>query len=31
VPSAGPGSNFNPTFLRLPNAGSAVCLTCHSK
>ena len=31
VPSAGPGSNFNPTFLRLPNAGSAVCLTCHTK
>ena len=31
VPSAGPGSVFNPTFLRISNAGSAVCLTCHSK
>ena len=31
VPSAGPGSVFNPTFLRLNNTGSAVCLTCHSK
>ncbi|MFO1327745.1 MAG: cytochrome c3 family protein [Rubrivivax sp.] len=31
VPSAGPGSEFNPTFLRVSNAGSAVCLTCHSK
>ncbi|MCM2288666.1 MAG: cytochrome c3 family protein [Sulfuritalea sp.] len=25
------GSLFNATFLRKPNAGSAVCLTCHSK
>jgi hypothetical protein len=25
------GSTFNATFLRKPNAGSAVCLTCHSK
>ena len=31
VPSAGPGSTFNPTFLRVSNAGSGVCLTCHSK
>ncbi len=31
VPSAGAGSVFNPTFLRVTNAGSAVCLTCHSK
>jgi mono/diheme cytochrome c family protein len=31
VPSAGPGSQFNATFLRVGNASSAVCLTCHSK
>ena len=31
VPSGGPGSVFNATFLRINNAGSAVCLTCHSK
>ncbi|MDH5539743.1 MAG: cytochrome c3 family protein [Rhizobacter sp.] len=31
VPSAGAGSSFNATFLRVGNAGSAVCLTCHSK
>jgi len=31
VPSAGAGSKFNPTFLRKTNAGSVVCLTCHSK
>lgn len=31
VPSAGPSSVFNPTFLRKTNAGSVVCLTCHSK
>ena len=31
VPSAGPGSTFNATFLRIDNAGSAVCLTCHIK
>jgi hypothetical protein len=31
VPSAGPGSAFNPTFLRVSNVGSGVCLTCHSK
>ena len=31
VPSAGPGSPFNPTFLRIANAGSALCLACHIK
>lgn len=31
VPSGGPGSPFVPTFLRVSNAGSAVCLSCHSK
>ncbi len=31
VPSGGPGSVFNATFLRISNTGSAVCLTCHSK
>jgi hypothetical protein len=31
VPSAGAGSNFNPTFLRKTNQNSTVCLTCHSK
>jgi hypothetical protein len=32
VPSAGPGTVFKPTFLRVDNAaGSAVCLTCHVK
>lgn len=31
VPSAGPGSSFNPTFLRKTNQNSVVCLTCHSK
>jgi len=31
VPSAGPGSVFNPTFLRVSNAGSGVCLSCHTK
>jgi len=32
VPSAGPGSVFNKTFLRKQNTdGSAVCLTCHNK
>jgi hypothetical protein len=25
------GAVFNATFLRKPNSGSAVCLTCHSK
>jgi mono/diheme cytochrome c family protein len=32
VPSAGAGSQFNPTFLRVANnIGSALCLTCHTK
>lgn len=31
VPSAGPDSSFNPTFLRKTNQNSLVCLTCHSK
>lgn len=31
VPSAGPGSAFNPTFLRVANTASGVCLTCHVK
>ena len=31
VPSGGTGSPFNPTFLRVANTGSALCLTCHSK
>lgn len=31
VPSAGPSSSFKPTFLRVNNAGSSLCLTCHSK
>ncbi len=32
VPSAGVGSVFKPTFLRVDNAsGSAVCFTCHNK
>lgn len=32
VPSAGAGSQFNPTFLRVANnVGSALCLTCHTK
>ena len=31
VPSAGPGSVFHPSFLRVSNAGSAVCRTCHVK
>lgn len=31
VPSAGPGTTFNPTFLRISNEGSQVCLTCHVK
>lgn len=26
-----PHSSANPTFLRVSNAGSAVCLTCHNK
>jgi len=35
VPSNGPGTVFNPTFLRVannaPGAPSALCLTCHTK
>jgi len=32
VPSAGPGTEFNKTFLRVQNMdGSAVCFTCHVK
>jgi len=31
VPSAGPGSVFKPTFLRVTNTGSLICLTCHDK
>lgn len=31
VPSAGPGSEFKPTFLRISNTSSTLCLTCHSK
>lgn len=31
VPSAGPGSVLIGSFLRVANAGSAVCLTCHAK
>lgn len=31
VPSGGPNSVFKPTFLRVANTGSALCLTCHSK
>jgi hypothetical protein len=31
VPSAGPGSLHIPSFLRVANTGSGVCLTCHSK
>lgn len=31
VPSAGPGSLFIPSFLRVSNATSGLCLTCHIK
>ena len=31
VPSGGPGSAFNPSFLRVANTGSALCLVCHTK
>lgn len=31
VPSAGRESQFFPTFLRMSNQGSALCLTCHTK
>lgn len=31
VPDPTNGNKFKPTFLRVNNAGSAVCLTCHTK
>lgn len=31
VPTGAAGSVFKPTFLRVANTGSALCLTCHSK
>lgn len=31
VPSAGDGSVFRPTFLRVTNTNSVLCLTCHNK
>lgn len=31
VPSAGRESDFFPTFLRMSNTGSGLCLTCHNK
>ncbi len=31
VPSGGPGSVFNPSFLRVANTNSALCQTCHNK
>ena len=31
VPSNGAGSKNNPTFLRVANTGSKLCLTCHVK
>ena len=31
VPSAGRGTTFFPTFLRMSNANSALCMTCHAK
>jgi predicted CXXCH cytochrome family protein len=31
VPSGGSGSMFFPTFLRMSNDGSRLCLTCHTK
>ncbi len=31
VPMGGPGSQFAPTFMRISNSGSAVCLACHVK
>jgi mono/diheme cytochrome c family protein len=31
VPTAGRGSQFTPTFLRVANTGSDLCLTCHTK
>lgn len=31
VAPGGPGTAFNPSFLRVTNTSSALCLTCHSK
>jgi len=31
VPSGGPGSVFNPSFLRVANNNSVLCQTCHDK
>ncbi len=31
VPSGGAGAAFNPSFLRVANTASALCLTCHAK
>lgn len=31
VPEAGSGTLFIPSFLRVKNSGSALCLTCHTK
>ena len=31
VPSGGAGSVFKPSFLRVANTNSALCLTCHTK
>lgn len=31
IPSAGAGSQFLPSFLRVASAGSQICLTCHAK
>lgn len=31
VPSGAAGSVFRPSFLRVTNTGSALCLTCHSQ
>lgn len=31
VPSAGAGTVFKPSFLRVSNTSSVLCLTCHSK
>lgn len=31
VPTGAAGTVFKPTFLRVANSGSALCLTCHAK
>lgn len=31
VPSAGPGTVFKPSFLRVSNANSTLCMICHNK